>query len=119
MRRKRIIGVLVILLVVGLTYGCGHSSKRNGIGDRNTDFINENETFNFTGRILEIIDTDSAIVKGVLIENNPEGKVLVDLSVNEDEGFEVGDHVKVEFDGPIMESNPMKIHTLSVELIEK
>lgn len=116
MKRKRIIGLLMILLVVGLTYGCGNTSKH---GDNNTDFINENEHFNFTGTISEMIDTDSAIVKAVLIENNPEGKILVDLSVNEDEVFEVGDQVKVEFDGPIMESDPMKIHTLSVELIEE
>ncbi|GAA0603335.1 hypothetical protein GCM10009001_20370 [Virgibacillus siamensis] len=44
--------------------------------------------------------------------------MFVDLSVNNDKTFQVGDKIKVGFDGKILESNPAQINTLSVELIE-
>ncbi|MEH7250151.1 DUF3221 domain-containing protein [Neobacillus niacini] len=49
---------------------------------------------------------------------NPEGDLFVDLSVNNDETFQVGDKIKVGFDGIIKESNPAQINTLSVELVD-
>lgn len=73
----------------------------------------------FTGTIEEIVSDDLAIVLATLFENNPEGLVFVNLSVNEHVQFEVGDKVKVGFDGIVRESNPAQITTLSVELIEK
>jgi len=44
--------------------------------------------------------------------------VVVDISVKNDEAFQVGDKVKVGYDGAIRESSPAQINTLSVDLIE-
>lgn len=44
--------------------------------------------------------------------------MFVNLSVNSDETFQIGDRIKVGYDGTIMESNPAQINTLSVELID-
>jgi len=43
---------------------------------------------------------------------------LLTLSVNNDEAFQVGDEIKVGYDGTIMESYPTQIYTLSVELVD-
>jgi len=42
---------------------------------------------------------------------------LLTLSVNNDEAFQVGNEIKVGYDGT-MESYPAQIHTLSVELVD-
>ena len=68
----------------------------------------------FTGTIEEILTPSKAIV----ISDDDGGHSFVNLSVNKDATFQVGDRVKVGFDGEIMESHPARIKTKSVELIE-
>ncbi|MFS0752149.1 DUF3221 domain-containing protein [Oceanobacillus sp. 1P07AA] len=79
--------------------------------------INEIETVStyFIGTINEI-NGNIAIVYSKL--GGLEGDVFVDLSVNNDATFQIGDKINVEYDGTILESNPAQINTLSVELIE-
>jgi uncharacterized OB-fold protein len=69
----------------------------------------------FEGRIEELLD-NRAIVQ--VEKGNFSGRVLVDLSVNETETFQVGDKVKVEYDGQVRESDPAQINTLSVKGME-
>lgn len=99
-----IIGLLVIV-------GCANST------DESEEKFNEPTTANssFTGTIKEI-KSNTAIVSAKL--GGGEGDVFVNLSVNSDETFQVGDRVKVGYDGTIMESNPAQINTLFVELID-
>jgi len=109
---KRIILVSALILLTFMA-ACNDSANENG--DMNNSSTMENPTF--TGTIQEIND-QTALVSAVLVEGNPEGDVFVDLSVNPDETFRVGDQVKVEFDGTIRESNPAQINTIFVERIE-
>ncbi len=101
---------LAIILLLA-TAGCAHATDKNQVEDEAPTIVHSS----FPGTIIEITG-NTAIVHAKL--GGGEGKVFVDLSVNSDETFEVGDEVKVGFDGIIMESNPAQIHTLSVELIK-
>ncbi|MCU9595344.1 YobA family protein [Caldibacillus thermolactis] len=103
---KRIFKVLIIMLIL-LIIGCSHSVSPSENKERSS----------FTGTIKEI-DGNRAVVSAVLVEGNPEGDVIVDLSLNKNDTFQVGDKIKVEFDGVIRESNPAQINTLSVELVD-
>ncbi|XXM73129.1 DUF3221 domain-containing protein [Lysinibacillus sphaericus] len=69
----------------------------------------------FEGRIEEILENRAIdqVEKG-----NFTGRVLIDLSVNDTERFQVGDKVKVEYDGQIRESDPAQVNTLSVKGIK-
>lgn len=69
----------------------------------------------FSGTI-ESIHNDSAIIaieEGEILSSGD--KVSVNLSVNEEDTFAVGDRVVVEYDGAVMESYPLQVHTISVE----
>lgn len=74
--------------------------------------------YEFTGIIEEIFE-DQAIVLTSFGGNDSVGRVVVDLSVNPDDLFIVGEKIKVEFDGIVKESNPGQIHTIAVEHVEK
>lgn len=102
--------VIVVLLII---VGCSNSI------DQNKEESNEPKIANssFTGTIKKI-NGDSTIVSAKIFGNNREGDVFIDLSVNTDETFQVGDKVKVGYDGTIEESNPAQINTLSVELTD-
>lgn len=75
----------------------------------------EKTVSNFVGTIKDI-NGHRAIANAKI--GGGEGDVFVDLSVNKDETFQVGDKIKIEYDGTILESNPAKINTLSVELVK-
>ncbi|MDZ5710637.1 DUF3221 domain-containing protein [Jeotgalibacillus haloalkalitolerans] len=104
-----VLAIMVLLTIAG----CSGPTNSN---EHNHDEL-ETETVSFTGTIREI-NGKTAIVSAVLSEGNPESNVFVDLSVNQDETFQVGDIIKVEYDGAINESNPAQINTLSVEHAE-
>lgn len=109
---SKIFKALAIIVLLA-TVGCSNSLDKSERGYNQP----KTKNFSFTGTINEIKD-DRAIVSAKLFEGNPEGDVFVDLSVNSDETFSVGDKVKVEFDGNVDESNPAQIKTLSVELAD-
>ena len=69
------------------------------------------EQFFFDGTIVSITG-EQAIVDAVIGGGNMD---VVDLSVNEDETFSVGDVVTVQYDGTIMESHPAQIKTIDVK----
>ena len=73
----------------------------------------------FTGTIEEIYEQKTGLIVvevGEMLRSSD--KVYVDLSVNTTETFQVGDRIKVGFDGIVMESYPAQINTLSVERVE-
>ncbi|HEX6594163.1 MAG TPA: DUF3221 domain-containing protein [Bacillota bacterium] len=96
---------IIVLLTIS---GCSNSI--NGNDEKPTEI--ETASFYFTGTIKEIYD-------GTALVDGTRGKVLVTLSVNNDEIFHVGDKVRVGYNGTIMESNPAQIKTLSVELVDE
>lgn len=103
--RLKVLTIIVLLTIAG----CG-SNSINGNDEEPTEM--ETASFFFTGTIKEIYD-DTALVDGT------RGEVLVTLSVNNDETFDVGDKVRVGYNGTIMESNPAQIKTLSVDLVDE
>jgi hypothetical protein len=105
--------IALAIIVLLTSIGCSNST------DRGTEETNEikTESSSFIGTIKEI-NGNTALVSAIVLEGNPEGDVFVDLSVNSDEKFQIGDKVKVGFDGTIKESNPAQINTLSVELVD-
>ncbi|MBD3107730.1 DUF3221 domain-containing protein [Bacillus sp. AGMB 02131] len=70
----------------------------------------------FRGTIAEMISDDRAIVHWE--QKGRTTPIFVNLSVNSEATFQVGDTVEVGFDGEIKESHPAQIKTLSVELVE-
>src|SRR5690625_3540261 len=97
-----------LFIIVLLTASCSNSI--NGHEEEYTEI--ETASFFFTGTIKEIYD-------GTALVDGTRGKVLVTLSVNNDETFDVGDKVRVGYNGTIMESNPAQIKTLSVDLVDE
>ncbi|WP_175638445.1 DUF3221 domain-containing protein [Metabacillus schmidteae] len=108
---KRKYPILFSIVLIGLLSACSFSE------DDNQGVVIETENSNFIGTIKEI-NGHRALVYAKIFEGNPEGDVFVDLSVNNTKTFKVGDKIKVEFDGTVLESYPAQINTLSVELIE-
>ncbi|KAA0563487.1 DUF3221 domain-containing protein [Bacillus sp. CH30_1T] len=101
------LAIIVLLPIIGCSTSI-ESSEENEIKTENSSF---------TGTIKEIND-NSALVSTKVFEGNPESDVFVDLSVNNDKTFQVGDKIKVGFEGIIRESNPAQINTLSVVLVD-
>ncbi|WP_226669662.1 DUF3221 domain-containing protein [Metabacillus litoralis] len=105
----KVLAIIVFFTIVG----CSNSTDRT---EENNNKI-KTENSSFIGTIKEI-NGSSSIVSAKVFEGNPEGDVFVDLTVNSDETFQVGDKVKVGFDGTVKESYPAQINTLSVELVD-
>ncbi len=76
------------------------------------------ETYEFRGEIIELNNSNAIVLidEGEEIRNSGD-KVEVDLSVNTDVEFSIGDRIKVEYDGMVQEKYPLGITTISVELI--
>lgn len=107
---RKILNVLAIILLLAIV-GCSYSIDNNV--EENDEAKPEN--YSFTGEILEIND-EVAIVYATFEDR--QGDVYVDLSVNKTETFQVGNKIKVEYDGIILYSNPAQINTLSVKNIK-
>lgn len=71
----------------------------------------------FVGTIQEITG-ESAIVIAVEENGKVLGTVNIDLAVNPNETFQIGDKVRVGYDGMIMETAPLGINTLTVTKVE-
>lgn len=103
------ITIIVLFTIVGCSNSINNSEKKN--------IVIKTESSSFIGTIKKI-NGNNALVSAKIFKGNPEGDVFVDLSVNNDETFNVGDKIKVGFDGIVKESNPAQINTLSVELVD-
>lgn len=108
MRQKCI--VLFIIILFGLLSACSSFN-----GDK-TDGIETKDTF--TGTIEKVEDQNAlvTITDGDILRSY--NKVQVDLSVAEDTTFQVGDKIRVGYDGEVRESGPLGINTTFVELID-
>jgi hypothetical protein len=102
------ITIIVLFTIVGCSNSINNSGEKNVIKTESSSFIGT----------IKKISGNNALVSAKIYKGNPEGDVFVDLSVNNDETFNVGDKIKVGFDGIVKESNPAQINTLSVELVD-
>ena len=71
----------------------------------------------FVGTIQEITG-DSAIIDAAHEDGKTIGQISIDLAVNPNETFQIGDKVRIGYDGTIMESAPLQVITLTVEKVE-
>lgn len=109
---KLFIGLVATIVLLAIS-GC---SNLIGMGEEKETNGPEKVGSVFIGTIKKIYDQKAFVNAkngGIL-----EGNVIVDLSVNNDETFQIGDKIKVEFDGTILESSPAQINTLSVKLVD-
>ncbi|QDP99405.1 hypothetical protein FOH38_01910 [Lysinibacillus fusiformis] len=66
-----------------------------------------------------MINDRKAVVYVTKTEGNPVyGIIHVNLAKNPDETFQVGDKVKVGYNGTVQDTAPLAITTLTVELVE-
>lgn len=101
----RRITVLLLILTLGISLiGC---SK------------NDEVEAEFTGTIIEINGYFAIVSADEEQDIRSSGDLVeVNLSVNEETMFNVGDRVKVGYDGAIQEKYPLGINALYVELFE-
>lgn len=100
---KSIISILSILIFIMFLIACSNNKPEA----------------EFKGTITEIIG-ESAIVsadEGEDIRSSGE-LVEVNLSKNKEVEFNVGDRVRVGYDGPVQEKYPLGINTVFLELLE-
>lgn len=107
--RRKLTFVFVIVFF-GLLSACGSSD------DNKSDDSRTKNTF--TGTIETIADKHAIvdIEDGEILRSGQ--KVSVDLSVAGDTIFEIGNKIKVVYDGPVQEIYPLRINTTFVELID-
>lgn len=112
---KRKFGLLVLLLLVGLLTACSSSDDKKNKDNAGESIGTEEVSTEFTGTIKEI-NGNMAIVNAKI--GGGEMDVFVNISLNKDVTFEVGNEIKVEHGGTILESHPAQINTISVELVK-
>ena len=74
-------------------------------------------TVHFDGTIEEINGQSVlvSVIEGFIL--NSGDKVIVDLSVDPEKPFEIGDKVRIKYVGTVRESYPLQIGPLSIEKI--
>lgn len=73
----------------------------------------------FVGTIEEIHSSGTATVSELEANDNKRlGLVVIDLPANAEEPFQVGDKVKVGYDGTTLEIAPVRIYTITIEKVE-
>lgn len=106
---KKISFILFTAILVGILFSCQSSDVEK------TDNFKTKATF--IGTIEEINGSNAVvtITEGDILKSGSEANV--DLSVAEDTNFQVGDKIKVGYDGSVGESFPLSINTTFVELM--
>ena len=103
MRNKIIL--FCFTLVASLLFACGSENMEKDV------------KATFVGTIQEITG-DSAIINAAEEDGKTLGQISIDLAVNPNETFQIGDKVRIGYDGMIMESAPAQVNTLTVEKVE-
>lgn len=102
--KKKISLIITFLICCGLLITCTSNRKVKAT---------------FIGEIEEMINNREAFVYVTKTEGNPVyGIIYVNLAKNPDETFQVGDKVKVGYNGKVRGTVPLTITTLTIELVE-
>lgn len=96
--------VVIIIILSSLLVACNNGNEYQ----IKASFIGQIETITNNSATVFVSEYEGTKIGGL---------VVIDLSQNPDEIFQVGDKVKVGYDGTIMETAPLSIQTLKVEKI--
>ena len=109
---KKLWVIVTAIFFLGFMSACstGEEAQPDGLPAET-----EPTTLTFTGTIKEIHDQSALIVIGSGPILSAGDKVTVDLSVASKDSFEIGDQVRVGYDGSVRESYPLQIDTLTIE----
>lgn len=72
----------------------------------------------FTGTVISADSSNQLIVRPDEEEDIRQSGDEVAISAPPDQTFEEGDRVIVTHEGPVMESHPLQIHLISIEMAE-
>ena len=125
--KKKIIGIIIIVLVLGIGAGVVYKIIEKNVTDRETfnyktDTNGSNDTVShdehsFYGKIIE--STQSYII----IEPNEDEDVFqkshkIHIGLDENSiNYEIGASVKITYDGRIKMSKPAKIDAIKIEIV--
>ena len=107
-----------VILTAIITMGLVACNADNYTSHEDSSISTDPTTVTFDGTIEEI-NGDSVLVAidtGEILRSGD--KVTVDLSSAPDEIFEIGDKIRVEYDGTIRESYPLQVDTLSIQKLD-
>lgn len=102
------IGVLLTTFLISLLVACTSVDNETKDNTAKASFIETIADINGQNAIV-VIDEGEILKSG--------NRVFVNLSVNRNTTFQVGDKIRVQYDGEIRESNPLRINVINVELI--
>ena len=107
-----------VFLTAIVTIGLVACNADNHTSHEDSSISTDPTTVTFDGTIEEIngISALVAIDDGEILRSGD--KVTVDLSSAPDEIFEIGDKIRVEYDGMIQESYPLQVNTLSIQKLD-
>lgn len=114
--KKILIAVCVLLAILSVT-ACSDNNERADVDNAGNQ--NEIKKRAFTGVITQIIGST------LIIEPNEDEDIrssgdAVSVVINRDiEKYSAGDTVMVEYDGNIMESYPLQINMLGIEILNE
>ncbi|MFE6169399.1 hypothetical protein ABE042_04380 [Viridibacillus arvi] len=100
--KKKFILIFTFLLFGGLLFVWSESEVK-------ATFTGVIEEINEQGAVVYVTDDEDNAVSGI---------IAVNLAKNPDQTFQVGDKVKVGYDGTMRDTAPIGITTLTVELVE-
>lgn len=106
--------ILTAVVLLGFLTACGTNDDKS---EDTPPSITEPATATFEGTIEEI-NGQSALISiedGQILSSGD--KVTVDLAVASEDSFEIGDQVRVGYDGSVRETYPLQIDTLALEKI--
>lgn len=105
---KKIAGVMALFIIFA-----------TGCGARNTsDSADTEEQSVFSGEVIRITGDGSLIIKPDEGEEIRQSGTEVSVSPENDEDFNLGDHVLVTHEGPVMESHPLQVHLIAIERVD-
>lgn len=114
--------LLVSTLVIFLLVGCNSVEEYKEDEDKGTteDVLGEPQADpTFTGTIAEI-NGDMALVEieeGAILSSGDQ--VHIPFSIDDVDNFEVGDQVRIGYDGSVMESYPLQINMTFIEKVDE
>ncbi|MCI8588493.1 MAG: DUF3221 domain-containing protein [Bacilli bacterium] len=125
--KKKLIGILLIVLVLGIGAGVIYKVIEKSVVDRETfDFKIDpngsndtvsNDEHSFYGKILEVNST-YLIVEPNEDEEERKSSDKFRIELNKDNvAYEVGTNVKITYEGMINESYPAQIKTIQIEIM--
>ena len=105
---KKIAAIRALFIIVST--GCGVQDTG--------DPADREEPSVFSGTVIRVEGDGSLIIEPDKGEEIRQSGTEVSVSPENDEDFNLGDHVLVTHEGPVMEIHPLQVHLISIESSE-